>query len=63
MNTLDVVTHGGVPRAYKRCLCHKCGLVTTCTPSFDFYTTDEQSGPLLCAICFDKYAAKRIKEE
>lgn len=47
----EPITHGGADRRWKLCKCSKCDCVETCTPSFDFYTTEE-NGPLLCEVCF-----------
>lgn len=50
-----IYTHGdGGAFAYagQLCRCSNCGLVQRCTPTFDFYTTDdERIGPLVCEPC------------
>lgn len=56
LNDPAPITHGGTDRRYKRCKCNNCGVIETCTPSHDFYTTNSATGPLLCQSCFWEYA-------
>lgn len=59
----EPITHGGTKRGYKQCKCSKCGIVSQCTPNFDFYTTTDPNGPLLCERCFWQYAHTKLKEQ
>jgi hypothetical protein len=59
MNT--AITHRTAEgEAYKLCKCTKCGVVGTCTPSFDFYVLNDDENesdigkPLLCEVCFQR---------
>lgn len=45
------ITHGGTDRGYKACKCSRCGKVDICTPTRNFYTTDSETGPLVCEPC------------
>lgn len=59
----DVITHGGVDRAYKNCRCAECGKVRQCTPSHDFYTErDNDNGPLFCYGCLISRANVRSRD-
>ena len=62
MSYNPTITHGGVDRGWKTCQCSVCGLVATCTPSFDYYTTVDPLGLLKCETCFWDYARTTLKE-
>ena len=48
----DVITKGGVDRAFKRCKCSMCETISECTPTNDFYTApDDDGGLLYCESC------------
>ena len=63
-----VVTSCHEERKNRKCLCCVCGEIHKCTPSFDFYTTDDHGEALVCERCFHEYigyrlnAAKWVKE-
>lgn len=59
----EPITHGGTDRGYKICKCNQCGIVTECTPSFDFFTTDSDTGPLICEPCLMVNMRNRWREE
>ena len=49
----EVLTHGGEDRCYKMCECHRCKVVSMCTPTNDFYTfAGDDEGFLYCDTCF-----------
>jgi hypothetical protein len=48
--------------AGKICLCCKCLTVSKCTPSNDFYVTEQYKDRFLCESCFREYCYKIIKE-
>lgn len=56
MTELEAIKYGGTDRGYKNCQCSVCGVVAESTPDFDFYTLgfEDNTGPLLCEICFWK---------
>lgn len=54
--TKSPITHGGPDRRYEMCQCSKCGTVQQCVPGYDFFTTTDDLGPLLCSDCFANYA-------
>jgi len=59
------ITHGGPDRCYKICKCSKCSTVRECTPSFDFYTLDEEGGdlgPLVCESCLRPIVRQQINQ-
>ena len=58
-----VVTSCHEDRTYKRCLCCVCGEIHKCTPSFDFYTTDDHGEGLVCERCFHEYLGHRLNAE
>lgn len=47
-----VITHDGLPRAYRICRCSVCGTEAECTPRFDFYGSN--GAPLKCETCFER---------
>ncbi len=59
----EVVTATNEPRQYRMCECCVCKTVEQCTPSFDFYTTDDHGDKLLCEDCFHKYVSHKLKEK
>ena len=65
----NVVTDRHQQRCFKHCLCCVCGEVHECTPSFDFYTTNDHGDELVCEKCFRIYLhtkhsiGKEAKEE
>ena len=58
-----IITSCHEDRAYKRCLCCVCGEIHECTPSFDFYTTDDHGEGLVCERCFHEYLGHRLNAE
>ena len=55
-----VVTSAREGRAYKKCLCCVCGEIRKCTPSFDFYSTDDHGEGIVCERCFHEYLGHRL---
>lgn len=48
-------------RCYEFCECCECGKVSECTPTNDYYSTEEHGDLLLCEACFIEYTNKKIK--
>ncbi len=48
-------------RRGKKCQCSKCQTINKCTPHFDFYSTPESNGELLCADCFSQHVQKVLQ--
>ena len=61
-NDGDIITTGGTDRGYKLCKCCVCGTVEKCTPSFDYYTTQDHGDKLVCESCFRIYVSKKMKD-
>ena len=59
----EVITKDGEDRGYKICKCTLCGVEKQCTPSFDFYTTEEHGDELLCENCFSDYVYDHMKKD
>lgn len=55
-----VVTSLHEDRGYKNCRCCVCGEVSKCTPTFDFYTTEDHGELLVCERCFHEYLGQRL---
>lgn len=64
MTDPTLITHGGPNRCYQICKCSKCNIVRECTPSFDFYTLDEDgdNGPLVCESCMRPIVSAAINK-
>jgi hypothetical protein len=58
--TGEIVTTDKEDRGFKACRCCACGDINICTPSFDFYTTEDHGGGLVCESCFKKYAGRKM---
>lgn len=41
-------------RRHQLCKCYKCGIISKCTPEFDFYTVEDyKTDDLYCERCFE----------
>jgi uncharacterized Zn ribbon protein len=58
-----IVTSCHEERTHKKCLCCVCGEIHKCTPSFDFYTTEDHGEGLVCEKCFHEYLGHRLNAE
>lgn len=58
-----VVTSCHEERIYQKCLCCVCGEIHKCTPTSDFYTTDDHGAGLVCEKCFHEYLGHRLNSE
>jgi len=47
-------------RCYKQCRCCVCEKVRLCTPSFDFYSTEDHGDKLVCESCFTHYVREKL---
>ena len=50
-------------RRYKRCLCCICNTISKCTPSNDFYSTQDHGEKLVCEKCFREYLGHKLNNE
>ena len=57
-----IITTKHGDRSYKDCKCCVCGSVSKCTPSNDFYSTEEHGNGILCEKCFADYTADLINK-
>ena len=56
----QVVTNTHEDRRYKDCLCCVCNQISKCTPTNDFYSTEEYGNKLLCENCFRIHISKKF---
>ena len=47
-------------RQYKNCLCCVCGEISKCTPTNDFYQTDDHGEGIVCERCFGEYTGHKL---
>jgi hypothetical protein len=60
MDIIETIHHD---RGYKDCLCCVCGEVSQCTPSNDFYSTDDHGEGLVCERCFAEYVGHKLNAD
>jgi hypothetical protein len=58
-----VITTKDYDRAYKLCKCCECNQIAVCTPTFDFYDTEDHGDGILCEGCFRDYARNKMKKD